>query len=294
MLAALYLCLTGLLPAADWVTWQDLPRASDNFSSATYHLINPADVEPRGVLVVIPAPGGQPEARVFAQQNGWNETAREMKFALLVADYGVEGNKDVSNSRRGSGESLRRALRELARLSGLRDLDQLNMAVYGVGMGAQLAANLAQDRPDEVLAFAAVLGAYWEPPTGGGRRTPGLFVGAADQSDDAAARTRSWVEKSRTYGAFWAWARVPTRREAVKASTGLAQSFLTKSAALRQNPDRPPTVKPESVGAFKGWVVMGLNQAPVPADQLPRSQAGAGFWYPDEKTAQVGAGMMPQ
>lgn len=287
VLGAALACGLSTTAAAEWSQWADAPRGADNFSSAVHHFHNPAGASPRGIILLIPAPGGEPTGRAFADQGGWPELARRLGFALIVSEFGAEGGRDISASRRGSGESVRRARRALADLSGVRDLDRLSMLVYGEAVGAQFAASLAQDRPDEVIAFASVLGAYWEPTVGAGRRTPGIFVSAQDQSDDAAERTRALVRQARSFGAFWAWMVVPTRAEAPAASRGLVQDFLAACVPLRLPEGQPATAQPDSVGAFKGWLVPEAGRDPVRAADTPRGQASAGYWFPDEETARA-------
>lgn len=239
------------------------------------------------MLLVLPAPGGKEAATSQVESEGWPALANKLDFALMVSEFQGSETRDFSKARRGSGESVLRALRAFSAQTGQRDLGNANFAVYGVSTGAQFAASFAQDKPDRVYGFVAVLGAYWEPANAGGRKTPGLFISAPDQSEGAAERTRAHVARAREYGGYWAWQQAGSRQTAVGQSLALARDFLSGAVELRQSPRQSPTSNPDTLTPFKGWVVPMAGGSIQPAEQTPRDQVRSTFWYPSEAAARA-------
>jgi poly(3-hydroxybutyrate) depolymerase len=271
--------------ASTWIEYKDPAGEGANYLSATYFLQLPdASTEVKGVVVVVPATN-QP-ARTLAEQGGWPGYARGLGYAVLACEFQGDERRDYSNARRGSGQSLLRALRAFSDQTGQRNLLNANMLVYGVSSGAQFATSLAQDKPDRVYAFVAVLGAYWQPANAGGRKTPGLFVSATNQGDAAAQRTADYVVSARAYGAYWAHLTLPQERSAVPQSLALAQSYLTQAVKLRQSPDKSPTGSPEGLKPIDGFAVDPATGTLVSASELGRSQTASTFWFPAQSTAE--------
>jgi hypothetical protein len=274
---------------ATWLQFQEPARGSDNFTQAVHHLLLPTSGAPKGVLLVLPAldPQGKETATSQAEREGWPALANKLDFALMVSEFQGSETRDFSQARRGSGESVLRALRAFSDQTGQRDLSNANFAVYGVSTGAQFAVSFAQYKPDRVYGFVAVLGAYWEPSNAGGRKTPGLFISAPDQSDGAAERTRAYVAQAREYGGYWAWLQASSRPSAVSQSLTLAQEYLAGAVELRQSPRQSPTANPDALTPFKGWVIPMAGGSIQPSEQIPRDQVRSTFWYPSESTARM-------
>jgi len=269
--------------ASGWLEHSETGQRGANFLQARYHFRAPSAGEARGIVLLVPPPGE--DGVKFAESGGWPAFADKLGYATLAAAYQGDEAHDFSNARRGSGTSLLGALRHFSDATGSRDLANLNMMVYGVAAGGQFAFSFTQDKPDRVFAFAAVLGAYWVPPTAAGRKTPGIFISADDQSDGAAPRTRDLVRAGRAYNAFWAWQGTPQRAGAASSTLGLVQEYFSGSLELRQSEKKLATGSPVDLSALKGWFMPSAGGTPLPMADVSRSEQGNGFWFPTEKSA---------
>lgn len=283
VLAAVLFFLVAPVRASGWLEHNEAGTGGANFLQARYHFRPLASGEAKGIVLLVP-PSGEDGVK-FAESGGWTAFADKLGYATLAATYQGDETRDFSNARRGSGASLLGALRHFSDATGSRDLANLNMVIYGVAAGGQFAFSFTQDKPNRVFAFAAVLGAYWVPVTAFGRKTPGIFVSADDQSDSASTRTREMVRAGRAYHALWAWQGVAQRAKASADTLGLTQDFLAGALELRQSENKTATGSPVDVSSLKGWFVPVAGGLAVPMKGVSRSEQRNGYWFPTEKAA---------
>ena len=280
------LLLVRTVFGADFYDWADTPRL--NYSASAYRLWIPRDVATplQGVLVLMPGTNG--DGRGMAADPGWQQLARDLRFALLAGAVVMEPSSRsyYYQAEGGSGQSLLDGLAALAGEAGHPELAQAPLLLWGASAGGQFAYNFACWQPARVVGFVAVKGGYYDAIPGDAvRAVPGLwFIGERDASYRM-ANIEALVLKNRKLGARWALAVEPNAGHEEGKTRTVARPFLLAAARLRLAPENeapPGTLRP--LPEASGWTGDLQTGEIAPAADRPAPHA---VWLPDEATARA-------
>lgn len=257
------------------------PAPRDNYERADFRCRLPADGDVSGGVVVL-IPAFNRDGRGDVDLPDWVAVAAERKMALIGCFFEGTAEKDYSDARRGSGQALVTALRELSRLAANRDLANAKMALWGISSGAQFATSFAFEKPDRVLVFAACLGSYWSPANGQLRGTPGVFVAAPSQPDGAMERTGNYFRENRAMGAYWTYMQMHEGQE-MAAAEPMVRQFWLEALALRRVAGSTSSIK--KISGLDGWAWSQATGV-VPAADVPRKDLADSLWFPTRSLAE--------
>lgn len=150
----------------------------------------PSGGAPKGVLLLVPGCNGDGRA-MLAETGPWARFADEMHLVLVGPSF--KTTLEEVHSRRGyyypelgSGEATLAALEKIRAATGVREE---RLLIFGFSAGAHFAHRFALWKPEKVKAFVAYSAGWWDPPTAGLARTPGLILcGEEDPRHDASYR----------------------------------------------------------------------------------------------------------
>lgn len=183
------------------------PKATDNFSKASFSLRIPEKVEaPRYILVLLPGFNGD-GARLLRNKR-WFKFVEETSGAMLACTFRMDKKTPIhyAAAQHGSGSALETAIEQLDAKDTLRSLKELPLLIYGFSAGGQFAYGFSCHNPQRLIGFAAAKGGYYfSEPLDETYKVPGLMISGRKDSGRRKKAIRDLFESHRAKGAPWCW-----------------------------------------------------------------------------------------
>ena len=143
-------------------TFEQDASPGPNYEIASFRFWIPETTEKLKALLVV-VPGYNGDGRSAAGDSSWQAFARDNDLALVACYFKDYKNPKIfyREASKGSGAALLDAIQKVGRKSGVPDIKNIPLILYGESAGGQFNYEFACWKPDKVLSFVVNKGGYY-------------------------------------------------------------------------------------------------------------------------------------
>ncbi len=264
-----------------------------NFEKAAFRLWYPDQTKTiKGVIVLVPGSNG--DGRGLVNDLLWQELATKHNFALLGCYFTDQPHDEMevenyANAKEGSGQALITALTKFAQKTGLPELADAPLVLWGHSAGGEFNYEFVNWKPERVIAFVVNKGGFYFTALSSrqARDVPGLIFTGEKDLQSRKDILKGIFSINRRVGALWTFAEEPGAGHEIGQTQKLAGIFFNEVIPLRIHKkidlkDNSTELQPISVNSGFAGNCKTLNYSIISNEQKDPSIS----WLPTLKFSE--------